>query len=250
MLRRKLGLVGYGRFGRFAVSHLAPYFDISIHDPFVEAEIAADGWASASLPEIGVSDVILLAVPLDAFEAVLEGLRNHVRSGALVVDVTSVKVLPVKLMEELLPPTVEILATHPLFGPETAQHGILGQRIVVWPVRLSKAQPALDFLSRELKLRVDLISPDDHDRTMASVQGLTFFIARALLVAGVGPVTNTTPFYEKLLELVEVESRHSEALFRTIQCGNPYSAAARQDFMDVLSGLHTSLSSDSTVWDS
>jgi len=57
MSRLKLGLVGYGRFGRFAVSHLEPYFDISIHDPFVEAEIAADGRVSVTLPEIGVSDV-------------------------------------------------------------------------------------------------------------------------------------------------------------------------------------------------
>ena len=45
------------------------------------------------------------------------------------------KTLPVEIMLRGLPPHVAILATHPLFGPQSARGGIRGLKIAVCPVR-------------------------------------------------------------------------------------------------------------------
>ena len=42
------------------------------------------------------------------------------KENAVIVDVCSVKEYPVQWMRELLPANVSILATHPMFGPDSA----------------------------------------------------------------------------------------------------------------------------------
>ena len=75
---------------------------------------------------------------------------------ALVIDVCSVKEYPVRLMKELLPERVSILATHPMFGPDSAAHALQGRKIVLCAERIA------DFAYQKIKILPDVQGTGGH----------------------------------------------------------------------------------------
>jgi len=227
--RPRLGLIGFGAFGRLTARHLATWFDILAHDP-----TAADGEGVAtlvSLEEAAACPTVVLAVPVEALEATLEAIRPHLSSDALVIDVGSVKVKPARLMAEALPEGVRIVGTHPLFGPQSARDGVAGLRIAVCEVRGQRdARRVAAFCRKMLKLNVFQVSPEDHDREAATVQGLTHLIARVLLAMEPLPTRMTTASFERLMQAVDMVRHDSPAVFRAIERDNPFAAEVRERF--------------------
>lgn len=233
MKTERLGLVGFGAFGRLTARHLAPYFEILAHDPAAIDDL--DGLVRLTdLAETAACPVVILAVPVEALEATVAAIAPHVAPGALVVDVGSVKVKPAEIMATGLPPSVQIVGTHPLFGPQSGKDGVAGLRIAVCAVRGGPAaRRVAAFCRGALGLRVFLVSPEDHDREAATVQGLTHLIARVLLAMEPLPKRMTTVSFERLMEAVELVRYDSPAVFRAIERDNPFAAAVRERFFDL-----------------
>ena len=83
----KVGIVGYGSFGRFAAGVLEKHCEVYVwNEPQVVAEHRV-----VAFSELAEMDVIILAIPLESYEAVLAGLRPILRADTVVVDVCSVK---------------------------------------------------------------------------------------------------------------------------------------------------------------
>lgn len=95
------------------------------------------------------------------------------------MDVVSIKEEPAKLMRELLPPDVEILATHRLFGPQRAAAGLSGANVTLCPVRGAKWRRVAVIL-RRAGLRVMCMSPQEHDRPAAVGQAVVHLLAQAM----------------------------------------------------------------------
>jgi prephenate dehydrogenase len=227
-----LGIVGFGNFGRFMVNHLRSRFSISVHDRLDIADEAAQlGVRSAPLPEVAASEILVLAVPVQNMEEVLRDLRGVPRMPELVMDVGSVKVKPLDLMARLLPKRVDIIGTHPMFGPQSGRHGIAGLKVVLCPLRTRRLARIRDFLARELRLEVLEMSPEKHDSEMAYIQGLTHWMAKALREIKLPDLGLATPAYHHLLKIEENLREDSSALFRTIQAENPFAASARAELM-------------------
>lgn len=228
-----LGLIGYGAFGRLTALHLSPWFDILAHDPAVQA---ADGVVTLSdLASVAACPVVVLAVPVDALAETAAAISGHLRSGAIVIDVGSVKVLTGQVLARTLPAHVEIVGTHPLFGPQSAKAGIEGHRIAVCPVRDDQAarlaaRRVAAFCRMALKLKVFQVSAEDHDREAAVVQGLTHLIARVLLAMEPLPTRMTTVSFDRIMQAVEMVRHDSPAVFRAIERDNPFSAEVRDRF--------------------
>jgi arogenate dehydrogenase (NADP+) len=70
------------------------------------------------------SQVVLLATSIMSTATVLKHLPVAMLSGRLVVDVLSVKEFPKTLLMKSLPPDVNILCTHPMFGPDSEKQNI------------------------------------------------------------------------------------------------------------------------------
>jgi prephenate dehydrogenase len=87
------------------------------------------------LEKVAASDVVILAVPVSAIPAPAQAIAPHIRGGALVMDVASVKIRPAKAMQKFLPKHADIICTHPLFGPQSAKDGLKGHKIVVSNIR-------------------------------------------------------------------------------------------------------------------
>lgn len=230
--RPQLGLIGYGAFGRLTARHLADRFDVLAHDP--AAARAGDGVRLTDLAAAAACPVVILAVPVEALAATLVAIGPHLQPGALVIDVGSVKVGPARLMAEHLPAHVEAVGTHPLFGPQSARDGIAGLRIAVCPLRGDRAaRRVAAFCRHALGLRVFIVSPDDHDREAAVVQGLTHLISRVLLSMEPLPTRMTTASFDRIMQAVEMVRHDSPAVFRAIERENPYAAEVRNRFFDL-----------------
>ena len=200
-----VGLVGFGAFGRLIAAHTAAYFELMAYDPapgFRERAIGL-GVAPVDLETAARCDVVVLAVPVSSLERVVGEIARYCRPGAFVIDVASVKVWPVEVMRDALPDQVRIIATHPLFGPESASDGIAGLKIAVCPVR-GPCHCLVAFLRERLHLEVIETTPDAHDRDAATVQGLTHLIAKVLSEMGPVPTRMTTPSFDLLVKAISM----------------------------------------------
>ena len=189
------------------------------------------GVKQAPLEQVATSDIVIIGVVVDYFEEILRKIKPHLKPGSLVVDIASVKVEPVRLMEKLLPKDVEILATHPLFGPQSARNGIEGSKIVLCPVRTKRLVQIKKFIKNELKLDVLIRTPKEHDKKMAYILSLTHFIGRAICDLDIPFTHLSTQTYKHLLGIKGLIGKDSLKLYQSIQSNNPYSKSIRKKFL-------------------
>lgn len=220
---------------------MAPHCDLLVHDPVAAgAEIKSLGASPCSSDEAAMCDVCVLAVPMQAMESVCGQLAPHLGVQTLVADVSSIKTGPVETMLRTLPSQVEILGTHPLFGPQTVgEVGLAGQSIALCPVRVSdeRLRAAREFLSNTLGLHVIETTPDEHDRQMALVQVVTHLVGHAASEMDLPELPLATLAYKRLLQMKHNVERDSEELFEAIQTLNPYAADVRRRFVEAVRRL-------------
>lgn len=239
---RTLGIIGFGGFGQFMVKHLQPYISVTVHDLTDLSHVAAEHnveWGS--LQDTASKDIVILAVPVQFLEPLLIDIKSFLKTDALVVDVSSVKVKPIALMLKHLPPSVDILGTHPLFGPQSGKHGVKGLNVVICPVRSKKTRAVIHFLSHVIQLTVLERTPETHDKQMAYVQALTHFIGRSINEMDIPDVEQKTPAYQYLLDIKRNLGGDSMDLFLTIELENPYAKRVREEFMGALKSLNDRL---------
>lgn len=231
-------IIGFGAFGSLCARALAPHMRVSVLDPDRRRTAEAQ---SAGLDVVRhVADVrddtILLAVPLSAMEEVLVALAPHLRPGQLVVDVCSVKERPARLMRDLLPKDVEILASHPMFGPQSARLGLAGSQIVLCPIRGRKWRRHAALLRKVLGLRVLISTPEDHDRQAALTQGLTHLLAHAYGTLGLPPRIRTRSF-ELLNQALGLVADDAPEVFCAVTQGNRHVAELRERLIQALTSV-------------
>ena len=218
-----IGLIGYGRFGKFAAKHLVRYGRMLIYDPRrLRHESLPRGARVGSLVEVAKQPVVILAVPVFNLRKTLQKISPHVVPGALIVDVSAVKGKPVIWMKQILPRSVNILGTHPLFGPDSAASDITGHSVVLCPVRIpySLMKEIGGILSRA-GLKTLRMSPSNHDKMIAETLFVTQMVGRIVAGAKLSRHACSTPNYEKLISLQEVAERDTERLFLDLWEYNP-----------------------------
>lgn len=221
-----IGIIGFGSFGKFMAEKLSSHGAVKVYDRHERVTT----W-QASFEEVAACDYVVLSIPLGAYHETLERLAEAMPRTSVLVDVCSVKEQPIKLIRQYLPEQA-LVATHPLFGPESANVSLRGQTMVMCP-EVSDAVPYAEVkkFAEALELHVVELRAEEHDREMAVVQGLTFFIARTLDDMKLGKQGLSTPSFQRLLRLAELEQHHSAELFYTIQQGNAHTSAIRQAFL-------------------
>jgi prephenate dehydrogenase len=232
-----LGIIGFGRFGQFAAQHLRHHVHLFVWDMRDQRKKAASlGLTWGTLEEAASCQVVLLSVPVSDMPTALAQVGPYLRPGAILMDVCSVKMMPVEWMKAAAPAEVDIIGAHPLFGPRSGRSGIAGLTVVLCPARATRDALVRRFLE-SLGLKVVVTTPEDHDRQMAYAQALTHFVARGLAAAGVQDQELKTPSYDRLLRVVEPLARENPELFRDLQQYNPYSAEARARLLTSLRHL-------------
>lgn len=242
-MKARVGLIGFGRFGRLAARCLSREFRVAVYDPAAApAEIASLGAEAVDLAQAAAAEAVILAVPISAMEPVLGAIAPRLSPGTLVADVCSVKEEPIRWMEALLPASVDILGTHPLFGPDSAADSLAGLKIVLCPVRIGRrrlAAVAAGLAARGLV--VVETTAEEHDRQAAFSLGLTHWIGRALAEIGARRLAIDTENYRRLLAVQEIVSRDNLQLFEEMHRFNRFAPEARRILMAALERLDSRL---------
>lgn len=234
---------GSGSFGRI----FARFFKEDGHDVIITGRNKIKGERVArelgvvfSTDNVGVasdSDIVVVSVYIENTVEVIKEVAPHVKDGALLTDVTSVKVEPCEAMLKYANPNAELIGMHPMFGPRISS--LEGQTVVVTPLRGDRWKNFLiDFLEKR-KARVYITTPDEHDRIMGVVQGLTHFtyisLAYTLKDLGVDVKHSrnfASPIYELMLDFIARIVGQSPRLYASIQMHNPYAAEVRKAFLE------------------
>jgi len=230
----KVSIIGFGNFGRLVAKHLAKKMQVVVTDIADQAEVARRlGVKFVSLDEAMKNKIIILAVPMENLEETLEKLKHKLSAGSLVIDVCSLKVFSTKLMKKILPSHVEIIGTHPLFGPNSTPNGIGGMKIALCQVR-SKEETfeRVKRFSVGLGLQVFVTSPEDHDRQMASSQALTHFVGQVAKRMNLERVNLSTKTFDDLMDIMDVIKNDTPKLFNNMQQINPFAEEVRNDFIE------------------
>ena len=238
----RIGIVGYGRFGRALGGLLAEAG--YAHEAWDPGATVPEGHRAAGLVDLaGRCPMLVLAVPVPFLGQALTQLRPHLQAAHTLFDVGSVKVGPCKLLGEHLGAAIPHAGTHPLFGPVSLARAERPLRVVVCPSPLHPAAAdRVRQLFRALGCEVVDQGPEDHDRVMAQTHALTFFLAKGLLQVGAGAeLPFTPPSFHAVARTLESVREDAGHLFAALQNENPFAAGARAGFLDALQAIHQSL---------
>ena len=124
--------------------------------------------------EIVDTDVLLVSVPIDITGRVIERVGPKMHEDSLLMDITSVKKMPVAMMQKFTTASIEILGTHPLFGP-TAK-SMRGQTIIFVPSRKGPLYERIYGMFERNGARIEVLTAEEHDEIISVILGLTHFI--------------------------------------------------------------------------
>jgi prephenate dehydrogenase len=229
----KIGIIGFGRLGRLIAKQLVKDAEVFVFDTTNYAkETKKIGATWASLDEVCACPIVIPFVPISSFEKVIKKIAIKLSPKTLVIDVCSVKELPVQIMKKYLPKDIYILGTHPMFGPDSARLTLYGAKIILSKVRMpEKAYQGIKGYLMSHGLHVIEATPEQHDKQVVRSLTLTHFIGRSLVEFGAEDLLIDTKGYRRLMKILETVINDSWQLFSDMNHYNPYAKKMRQDYI-------------------
>jgi prephenate dehydrogenase len=187
---------------------------------------------------------IFLCVPINQVESAVREMAPHLTPGTAVFDTCSVKVHPAQVLTTQLGERTDLtlIATHPMFGPDSAAGGVRGLPMVF--AKLAGDQKVyaewLRFFG-ELGIRTVEMSPDEHDRLAAYSQGVTHYMGRVLDRLELQPTPIDTAGFKILRSLIQQTCNDSWELFHDLQLYNPYTRDMRVRMQQALNDVDREL---------
>jgi len=231
------GIIGHGRFGQLWANALLPYGEVIIIDK------AKPDSKKTGLKNI---DILFILVPISDFEKCCVEIKHWVNPSTLIVDCCSVKVYPVKIMRKIFLPVQPILATHPLFGPDSVKKtgGLSEHKIVICSLNTnSPKQKRLISVFEKMGLHIINTTPEDHDKQMASSQALVHFIGRGLAGLELKAQELSTPDFQALLNINMMVMNDTQQLFLDMNRYNPFTKEMREKLIQQLISINQEIES-------
>lgn len=243
--KKNMTIIGGTRgLGRWLAEHLNEEFNITItsRNESSGLEVAQElnvEYSSDNIEAIQNAQIIIFSVPIEHMVKTIEEVAPYAPEGSLLMDVASIKTETSQALEKYAPSNVEILPSHPMFGPRVPT--LKRQIIVLTPIenRSTKWLPRVkDFLNRT-DCEVVMTTPPEHDKYMSIVQGLTHFSFISLastirkLNINVKKSRNfSSPVYSLMLDMVSRVVYQNPYLYYSIQKNNKETENARQTLID------------------
>ncbi|MHC1576766.1 MAG: prephenate dehydrogenase [Methanosarcinaceae archaeon] len=174
------------------------------------------------------SDIVIISVPIDITTEMIRQVAPGMKTGSLLMDLTSLKKGPVEAMQRYAPADVEIIGTHPMFGPSIPS--LHGQIVIMSPVegRCETWFDKIHSLLEDNGAHIEIIDPAEHDQFVSVVQGLTHFayitIGSTLQKLDFDVKSSRrfmSPVYEIMLDFVGRILGQNPYLYALIQMENP-----------------------------
>ena len=177
----RIAIIGAGRMGRwFAKFFLEQGFTVVVSDKDREKlqtlkdELNVE--VANNVKAVESADRILICVPINNFENVVRRISTHIQPWQEVMDICSVKEMPVNIMHKYIKNAVS-LGTHPMFGP--GAKSIKNQNFILTPTS-TKERALARKIGRWLEskgAKVFFMHPHEHDIIMSIVIGLPYLLS-------------------------------------------------------------------------
>jgi len=145
----------------------------------------ADSYAATAAGAVKGADLVILAAPVGAFAALGKGVGPHLKPGAIVSDVGSVKAAVIADVGPHLPKGVHFIPAHPIAGTERSgpEAGFAelfdGRWCILTPPKGANARAvkSLKAFWERLGSKVDVMDAKHHDLVLAVTSHLPHLIA-------------------------------------------------------------------------
>lgn len=243
-MKPTLWVFGFGQFMKFFTPYLRDYFDIIVYDREEwknekRIEDIRSLWVrSWDIIETASADYVLLWYPAWSIADLVKEIAQYITRDSVVFDVCSVKIPAVTAMLKYLPKECNIIATHPIFWPQSGKKGIIWLKCVFSNVRCDQDEYVFlkNIFWEKLWLEIPEMTAEEHDKEMAYVHVITHFIGRSLKKIWIPESDLATCSYKDLRDSSETVGYDSDELFLSIQQDNPYASEVRnkllQEFQD------------------
>jgi len=226
-------------FGRWIAEHLNDKFNITITSPNEDSlrEVAEElnvDYNTDNVEAVQNADIVIFCVPIDYMVETIKEVAPHAPEGSLLMDVCSVKTEAAEALMEYAPENVEILPCHPMFGPRVPS--IERQIIVLTPIE-NRANSWLDRVKKyltESECEIVITTPQEHDKYMSIVQGLTHFsfitLASTIRKMNINVKRSrsfSSPVYSLMMDMVSRVVYQNPYLYYSIQKNNKETDYAR-----------------------
>lgn len=231
----RVGIIGHGRFGKLWAGQMKKFGEVLIYDKKEDIKKKIDDVLNV--------DLLFLLVPISEIKSVCKKISKKLPVSAVVVDACSVKVNPVRDMLAELADGQSIIATHPLFGPDSVERlGLKGQKIVVSSIRATKKQLSmLENIFKKMELKIIHATPEEHDKQMARSQALVHFLGRGLAELNLCQQEISTPDYQSLLRINDLVNNDTLQLFFDLEIHNPYARDVRTELIESLKKIESKI---------
>jgi len=210
-----IGIIGFGKFAKFIVEVIQNQ-NFEIKFKIFSKSNPIDNIQFFEISEISSCDIVIPCVPIKAFEETIKQISPLLSATALVTDVCSVKVHPKEIMLKFLPQTVQIIATHPMFGPESYKkmnNSVKGFNLVIENVRCEDNTyvKLIKFL-KDLELKVIEMTCEEHDRMAAVFHFTTMFTGLMVKATGIQRTSIDTFSAQKMHDFMDMVGEDTEIL--------------------------------------
>lgn len=220
--KMKVGLIGYGTFGRFVARRLL----YRGHRVYITSRTDYSREVPTDFkPNLDISwllnqniDVLVIATSIQSFESVISKIDFAKLNNCIVVDTLSVKQFPRKVLLEQKNSSFGILCTHPVFGPQSGSGTWKDLPFMYERVRLvnveqqKRAEMLIKFFADEGCRTIDMDCAT-HDTLAAETQFLTHLTGRVLEKQHCRRSALDTTGYTSLLSVMENTCKDSFDLF-------------------------------------
>jgi prephenate dehydrogenase len=248
MANKVVSVYGYGRFGKFWADILSEDFRVKVYSRRgLKQEEVSPGVQITDAEDIYNCDALFYCVAISSFEDLLKRTKKLFRKNTIYFDTCSVKVEPARWMKENIPGDCKIIASHPMFGPDSYFSSPEELPMVMCNIRVTDEEFNYwkDYFSGK-KMRVEIMTPDGHDKMVAYSQGITHYIGRVLADLELKPTLINTLGYKKLLEITQQTCNDSWQLFVDLQKYNPYTKNMRIDLHASIERIYSALGENNT----
>lgn len=240
VFRYNMTIIGGTRgLGKWMAEHLSKDFNITItsRNKDTGLKIAQEldvGYSDNNIESVKDADIIIFSVPIDHMVDTIKEVAPHAPVGSVLMDVCSVKTDAAEALSKYAPEGVEILPCHPMFGPRVPT--IKRQIIVLTPIenQSNKWFSIIKDYLVESECEIILTSPQEHDKYMSIVQGLTHFsfitlasTIRKLNINVKKSRSFSSPVYSLMLDMVSRVVYQNPYLYYSIQKNNKETGYAR-----------------------
>jgi prephenate dehydrogenase len=137
------------------------------------------------------ADLVILATPVGTFEKIVREIGHHLKPGAILTDVGSVKGGLINSIESALPPGCHYVPAHPIAGrersgvSESTDRLFQGRRCVLTPTAQTdeKALNAIRDMWKAAGADITVMEAELHDKVFAAVSHLPHVAAFAMMLA-------------------------------------------------------------------